>query len=77
MHIRGGKLKNVLLRADCTYSRMLSKCINEIFPDEDEQSLTFILLTVEEQRSGMEIKLNWMLVKQLKNVSGHYKNISN
>ena len=27
MHIKGGKLKNILLRADCTYSRMLSKCI--------------------------------------------------
>ena len=37
VHIRGVNLKNILLRADCTYQRMLFKCVQEIFPDENEQ----------------------------------------
>ena len=36
IHIRSGKLKNVLLRADSSYSRMLEKCVHALY-DEDER----------------------------------------
>ena len=43
MHIRGGKLKNVLLRADCTYNRMLTKCVQETYSEEDQRSCDFYI----------------------------------
>lgn len=43
IHIRGGKLVNVLLRSDSNYERMLTKCVQEIFPDEDKNKFDFYI----------------------------------
>ena len=43
IHIRGEKLKNVLMRADCTYNRMLAKCVQEIFSVEEQESHEFYI----------------------------------
>lgn len=33
----------MLLRADCTYDRMLSKCVEEIYPHEDKNKVNFYI----------------------------------
>ena len=43
IHIRGGRLVNVLLRSDSSYERMLAKCVEEIFPEEDKDKFDFYI----------------------------------
>ena len=43
IHVRGGKLKNVLMRTDCTYHRMLTKCVQELFSEEEQESNDFYI----------------------------------
>ena len=43
IHIKGGKLVNVLLRSDSSYEHMLTKCVQEIFPDEDKNKFDFYI----------------------------------
>ena len=34
VHVKGGKMKNVVLRSDCTYARMVKKCSQEIYGEK-------------------------------------------
>ena len=43
VHIRGGRLKNILLRVDCTYSRMLEKCVQELYSNEEQEQNYFYI----------------------------------
>lgn len=43
VHIRGGAMKNVLLRADSTYHRMLEKCVQETYSEEDQRKFDFYI----------------------------------
>ena len=51
IHIRGGRLVNVLLRSDSSYERMLAKCVEEIFPEEDKDKFDFYI----EDSRGAEV----------------------
>ena len=43
MHIRGGTVNNVLLRADSTYQRMLEKCVQQTYSEEDQREFDFYI----------------------------------
>lgn len=43
VHIRGAPMKYVLLRANCTYQHMLTKCAQETYPEEDQRNFDFFI----------------------------------
>lgn len=36
-------MKNVLLRSDCSYKRMLTKCVQELFSNEEQEKHDFYI----------------------------------
>ena len=40
---KGGGPLNILLRRDCSYKRMLSKCVSELYTDEETKSANFYI----------------------------------
>ena len=42
VHIRGGRLRNIVLRADTTYQGMLKKCVQEIYSEEQNHCEFYI-----------------------------------
>jgi hypothetical protein len=43
IQIRGSKTKNILLRGDCSYDRMLIKCVPEHFSEEEQDKYDFYI----------------------------------
>ena len=43
VHIRGGRLRNIVLRSDSTYQRMLKKCVQEIYTEEEQKDNDFYI----------------------------------
>lgn len=41
--MKGSKFKNVLLRRDSSYKRMLEKCVQELFTDEEQTKHNFYI----------------------------------
>lgn len=41
IHIKSSKLKNILLRNDWEYKRVLDKCMQELYAKEEQEKATF------------------------------------
>ena len=64
-----GSPRNVLLRRDCSYGRMLAKCMSELYTDEERKNAEFYIadakgipvwhkdkIEVDMESSGKEIE---------------------
>ena len=80
IHVRGGRVKNVLLRADSTYGRMVKKCVQELYSEKEQESHKFYIadsrgveiwnsdqIEVDVECSGEKHKCcDWSLEKYIK-----------
>ena len=87
VHIRGGTMKNVLLRSDSTYGRVLSKCMQELYSEEDRKNFDFYIadskgvaiwngdkIEVDVEGSGLEKarECDWTLEKYIRLSNAKY-----
>ena len=87
VHIRGGTMKNVLLRADSTYSRVLSKCVQELYSEEDQKKFEFYIadskgvaiwngdkieVDIEESGQKKSRECDWTLEKYIRLSNARY-----
>ena len=79
IHVRGGKLKNVLMRTDCPYHRMLTKCVQELFSEEEQESNDFYIADSRGvaiwngDKIEVDVEGTAKQDKQHRNVIGHWR----
>lgn len=80
---KGGAIHNILLRKDCTYRRMLEKCVQQIYNDKEREDAMFYIankagipvwsgdkIEVDKESTGMEIEEREWTLGQYLHLSG-------
>lgn len=43
VHVRASELKNIVIRDDCSYQRLLDKCVREMYSIEEQEKASFYI----------------------------------